>query len=139
LDHTLAYADDARHVIHDTRRRTRQRAGAPGVRRPQGAADSGSVLVPGPQQNLTSRVVVVVHQVSRSVVELALVLIGEIGSLQRNAEVTVDVVLQGSVEIEGSIEAVGAGAHLRSGNLGQVAAAIGPGDAEAPSRIFVVK
>src|SRR3569833_1897884 len=99
----------------------------------------GSVLVPRTQEDLPTRVMVVVRQVPRCVVELVFELISEIYSLKGNPEVRSHDVLRRRVEIEGRIEAVGVGARLLPRDLGEITAAVRTGHADAPLRILVVQ
>src|ERR1700722_4858521 len=112
-------------------------AGSPAS--PEARPLARSVLIARAKQNLAPRMVVVVDQVLRGVVELAFVLVGEVGALEGDPEVRSDVVLNRRIQIECRIEAIGAGTHLLTRDLGQIPAPVCAGDSGAPRPVFVVK
>ena len=70
--------------------------------------------VADPQQHFAAGVVIDGHAVGRDVVELVLILVGQVDALERELEVVVDRVLQRGVDVEGLVVAVGVGAGIEA-------------------------
>src|SRR6185437_7847131 len=98
-----------------------------------------SILVSHAEQDLPAGVVVIVHEVPRRIVELVLVLVGEIAALEREPELFGHLVLQRCVEVERRIVAVGVGSRLLARHPGQIPAAIRAGDPDTPPGILVIQ